>query len=154
MAIAFLFVWMGIGIIGITLAQWPFLVAFVLIGAAGYALALRGGTPFRDGPVYIASRLARDNLLFPTQVAILPSRVIRYKARLIGHNEESISIAQIASVKITTSLLWSDVAIESSGGQNQIVCHGHTNADAALMKAEIETYQHAYFTALPRGPVP
>lgn len=143
MGIVLILVWMCIGILGITFAQWYLILAFVLIGSVGYALALRGGRPFQADPVYLASRFSHGNLIFPTQVAILPNRVVRYKARVIGHNEESIPITQIASVKITTGLLWSDVAIESTGGQNQIVCHGHTNQDARAIQQAIETYQSA-----------
>ncbi len=153
-----LLVWILIGILGIAFAQWPFILAFVIIGSIGYGLALRGGRPFQADPVYLASRFSHGNLIFPTQVAILPNRIVRYKARVIGHNEESIPIGQIASVKITTGLLWSDVAIESTGGQNQIVCHGHTNQDAEAIQQAIETYQSAYSAGLhretPTGPNP
>lgn len=150
MALTILLAWMLVGILGLAFAQWHFLVAFAIIGGIGYALALRGGRPFHTPPVYIANRLSQGNLLFPTQVAVLPNRVVRYKARLIGHDEESIPIAQIASVKITTGILWSDVAIESTGGQNQIMCHGHSNQDAVEIQKSIESYQHAYLAGLHR----
>lgn len=148
MAFILLLTWILIGIVGIAFAQWHFLLAFVLIGSVGYALAYRGGRPFHADPVYFASRLSHGNLIFPTQVAILPTRIVRYKTRVIGHNEESIPITQIASVKITTGILWSDVTIESTGGQNQIVCHGHTNQDARAIQQAIETYQGAYSAGL------
>lgn len=158
MTFLLLLVWILTGILGIAYAQWPFVLAFLLIGGAGYALARRGGRPFHDDPVYFASRLSHDNLVFPTQVAVLPNRVVRYKARFIGHNEESIGIAQIASVSIRTGLLWSNVTIESTGGQNQIVCHGHTNQDANAIQQAIETFQSAFSTGLhretPTGPNP
>ena len=38
-----------------------------------------------------------------------PLRVSRVKRRLFGSNEESISISQVASVKISTGMLWSDI---------------------------------------------
>lgn len=150
MTFLLLLVWILIGILGIAFAQWPFILAFVIIGSIGYGLALRGGRPFQADPIYFASRLSHGNLIFPTQVAVLPNRIVRYQARLIGHNEESIPIGQIASVKITTGLLWSDVAIESTGGQNQIVCHGHTNQDARSIQQAIETFQSAYSTGFHR----
>jgi hypothetical protein len=143
-----LLAWILIGILGIALAQWPLILAFAIIGSVGYALARRGGQPFQADPVYFASRLSHDNMIFPTQVAVLPNRIVRYKARFIGHNEESIGIAQIASVTIRTGLLWSNVTIESTGGQNQIVCHGHTNQDANAIQQAIETYQAAYSAGL------
>lgn len=137
--------WILIGILGIAFAQWHLIGGFLVIGSIGYALALKGGRPFTEGNLYIASRLPKTNFLFPTQVAIQPTRVIRYKARVFGHDEESIALAQIASVKIQTRLLWSDVIIESTGGSNSIICHGHTNRDAVAMKAAIERYQQEYF---------
>jgi hypothetical protein len=153
MALALLAAWILTGIAGIAFSQWVLVAAFALIGGIGYLLAIRGGRPFRSDRIYVASRLTRDNLLFPTQVAILPTRIVRYKTRVIGHHEESISIAQVASVKIKTGVLWSDLIIESTGGQNQIVCHGHTNQDATLMQAEIEGHQQAYFARVPKAPV-
>lgn len=145
MEIVLVLVWMCIGILGITFVQWHLIGGFIAIGSVGYALALKGGRPFTGGTIYIASRLPKTNLLFPTQVTVQPTRVIRYKARVFGHDEESIALAQIASVKIQTRLLWSDVVIESTGGSNSIVCHGHTNQDAIVMKVAIERYQHEYF---------
>ncbi len=151
MGILYLILWMAIGVLSIAWGLWPLVALFGLITLIGYGLALRGGTPFTDGPVYIASRLAGSNLLLPTQVTITPDRVVRYKKRLIGSDQESISIAQIASVKIRTSLLWSDVVIESTGGSQPVIAHGHWNRDAIAMKATIEQAQHALFTQT-RGP--
>lgn len=146
MGILYLTAWMGVGVLSIAWGLWPLVALFALVTLIGYGLALRGGTPFTDGSVYIASRLARANLLFPTQVTIAPDRVIRYKKRLIGSEQESISVPQIASVKIRTSFLWSDVVIESTGGSQPVIAHGHWNGDAIAMKATIEQAQHALFT--------
>lgn len=152
MSILYLLLWISTGIAGIaTLHMAPslaflFLATFLIAGLIGYPLALRGGALFRtDAPVYIASRLAANNLLYPTQVAILPSQVIRHKAKLIGADQESINMAQIASIKISTNILWSNVIIESSGGQAPILCHGHLNRDAITIKTAIEQYQQEYF---------
>jgi hypothetical protein len=60
---------------------------------------------------------------------------------MFGSTEESISIAQVASVKITTGMLWSDIIIDSSGGTNPIVSHGHRKADALRIRDLVETYQ-------------
>ena len=49
----------------------------------------------------------------------------------------------VASVSIDTNLLFSDVIIETTGGQTAITCHGHRKADAIRMKQLIETYQTA-----------
>jgi len=105
------------------------------------------GQPFMSGDVFRASRLSRGNRLFPTQVGITPTSVVRYQPRWIGKQEEVIHMAHIASVKIDTGALLSNVLIESSGGSDPILCHGHTKGDAVRMKELIERYQTAQFQA-------
>jgi hypothetical protein len=105
------------------------------------------GRSFASGDVFRASRLSAGNHLFPTQVLISPSTVVQYKPRWIGRQEESIHTAHIASVKIDTRLLFSDVLIETSGGASPIRCHGHRKRDAVQMKTLIERYQNEYYRA-------
>jgi hypothetical protein len=47
----------------------------------------------------------------------------------------------VASVSIDTNLLFSDVIIETSGGQTAVICHGHRKSHAVRMKQLIEQYQ-------------
>jgi hypothetical protein len=54
-------------------------------------------------------------------------------------------MAHIASVKIDTGLLLSNVLIETSGGSDPIACHGHRKGDAARMKNLIEAHQTGYY---------
>ena len=124
------------------------------IGVAAAAAALvalfvfvvwRKGRPFAPGDVFGASRLSRGNHLFPTQVLITASSVVQYKPRWIGRQEETIHMAHVASVKIDTGLLLSDVLIETSGGSDPILCHGHYKGDATRMKTLIERYQSEYY---------
>jgi hypothetical protein len=129
------------------------------LGAAG-ALALllafwiwRKGRPFASGDVFRASRWSRGNRLFPTQVLITPTSVVHYTPRWIGRQEETIHMAHIASVKIQTGALLSDVLIETSGGSDPIVCHGHGKGDAARMKTLIEQYQTEYYRSGAPRPV-
>ena len=103
------------------------------------------GRPFAKGDVFRASRFSTGNHLFPTQVLISPTSVVQLKPRWIGKEEESIHMAHLASVKIDTNLLLSDVLIETTGGQNLIRCHGHHKRDAIKMKALIEQYQNDYY---------
>jgi hypothetical protein len=103
------------------------------------------GRPFATGDVFRASRLSAGNHLFPTQVLISPQSVVQFTPRWIGKEEESIHMAHLASVKIDTKLLLSDVLIETTGGQNPIRCHGHHKRDATRMKALIEQYQNDYY---------
>ena len=105
----------------------------------------RKGRPFTTGEVFRASRWTRGNHLFPTQVAITPTSIVQHTPRWVGKEEESIHMAHVASVKITTGLLFSNVVIETSGGSDPISCHGHRKADAIRMKALIERYQTEQF---------
>jgi hypothetical protein len=126
-----------------TLAAWalPAIVALGLLLVALAAVVIAKSRPFRAGDVFAASRLTRGNRLFPTQVAILPTSVVQCKQRWFGREEQSIHIGHVASITIQTGVLFSDVIIETSGGSEPIVCHGHTKGDAMRMKELIEGYQ-------------
>jgi hypothetical protein len=110
------------------------------------------------GPhVFKASRLSRGNHLFPAQVAISATSLTLYRPQWIGKFEESIHMAHIASIKIDTHVLFADVTIETSGGQDPVMCHGHLKSDAVEMKRVIEEFQSALYSAkgpamLPRDP--
>ena len=103
------------------------------------------GRRFTSGDVFRASRLSSGNHVFPTQVAITPTSVVQYTPRWFGRREETIHMAHIASVKIETGMVFSDVLIETSGGSDPILCHGHGKRDAARMKDLIEKYQTDYY---------
>ena len=103
------------------------------------------GRPFASGDVFRASRLSRGNRLLPTQVLITPTSVVHYTPDWIGRQEASIHMAHIASVKINTGVLFSDVLIETSGGESPIRCHGHRKGDAVRMKSLIEHHQNDYY---------
>jgi hypothetical protein len=90
---------------------------------------------------FSASRWTQGNLLFPTRIVVSPLRVSRVKARLFGSNEESIAMSKVASVHISTGVIWSEIRIESTGGTDPITSHGHRKADAQRIRALIETYQ-------------
>ena len=135
---------------------------WLVLGIAGAVLAIlflwvwRKGRPFAKGDVFRASRISSGNRLFPTQVLITPSSVVQYTPRWVGRLEETIHMAHIASVKIETGMVLSDVLIETSGGTDPIVCHGHHKGDAGRMKNLIEKYQTDYYRGRggPGGPVP
>lgn len=129
------------------------------VGAAGAVLLVlllwiwSKGRRFAPGDVFRASRWSRGNHLFPTQVLITPTSVVHYTPQWIGRQEETIHMAHIASVKIHTGALLSDVLIETSGGSDPIVCHGHAKRDAARMKTLIEQYQTDYYRSGAPRPV-
>jgi hypothetical protein len=123
----------------------PLLLAFIGVLALFVWIVWLKGRSFAPGDVFHASRLSSGNRLFPTQVLISPTSVVQFKPRWIGRQEETIHLAHVASVKIDTGFLLSDVEIETSGGSDSIKCHGHRKADAGKMKALIEQYQSDYY---------
>jgi hypothetical protein len=91
--------------------------------------------------VFCASRWTSGNRIFPVRIEVNQERVTRIKPKLFGANEESIAISRVASVNIQTGLLWSDIRIDSSGGTNPIVSHGHRKGDAQAIRGLIERFQ-------------
>ncbi|MEN6617387.1 MAG: PH domain-containing protein [Syntrophorhabdus sp.] len=94
-----------------------------------------------DSHVFTASRLTPGNRLFPVRIEVNQNRVTRIKRRLFGSNEESIAIQKVASVNIQTGLMWSDIRIDSAGGSDPFVCHGHRKDDARAIRDLIERFQ-------------
>jgi len=92
---------------------------------------------------FVASRWTSGNFLFPTVIEVTAIRVAKIKRSWFTSDEESISISHVASVRIKTGILWSDIWIESSGGTNQIASHGHSKGDAQEIKRLIEEHQRA-----------
>jgi hypothetical protein len=129
---------------------WTAAAAVIVLAAVAFWVWRKGG-PFAKGDVFVASRLSSGNHLFPTQVLISPTSVVQYTPRWVGHREETIHLAHVASVKIETGALFANVYIETTGGANPVVCHGHRKRDAVQMKSLIDRYQTAYFR--PGGPV-
>lgn len=108
-------------------------------------IVLRKGR-LRPGPhVFRASRLSTGNRIFPTQVLITPSSVTHFRPQWIGKLEESIHISHVASIRIDTNILFSDVVIETTGGHNPILCHGHSKGDAIEIKRLIEEFQTGFY---------
>jgi len=108
---------------------------------------LRKGRLLPGDHVFRASRLSRGNRIFPTQVVITPTSVTHYTPQLVGKLEESIHMSHVASIKIDTNLMFSDVLIETTGGHNPVRCHGHSKGDAIEIKKLIEQFQTAYYRA-------
>jgi hypothetical protein len=130
---------------------WTGVAAAVVVGLLGWII-WRKGRPFAPGDVFRASRLSGGNHLFPTQVLISQASVVQHTPRWIGTQEESIHIAHVASVKITTGVLLSDILIETTGGASPIRCQGHYKGDAVKMKTLIERYQNDYYHNRPASP--
>src|SRR5712692_1445834 len=94
--------------------SWMWMAIVVVAAVVGLLAVMvwRKGRPFAPGDVFRASRLSGGSHLFPTQVLITSSSVVQYKPRWIGRQEETIHMAHVASVKIDTRLMLSDVLIE------------------------------------------
>jgi hypothetical protein len=117
-------------------------------GRARMGVTPASPNPARSNPAaaeetFTASRWTRGNLFFPTRIVVSPLRVSRVKRRLFGSSEENISISQVASVKISTGMVWSDIVIESTGGTDPITSHGHRKADAVRIRDLVESFQAA-----------
>src|SRR5438445_13050897 len=90
---------------------------------------------------FSASRWTQGNLFFPIRITVTPQHVSRVKPRLFGSSEDSIAIGKVASVQISTGIIWSETRIDSSGGSDPITSHGHRKADAQRIRDLIEAYQ-------------
>jgi hypothetical protein len=124
----------------------------VLVLALVLWYVARKGRPFTSGDVFRASRLSRGNRIFPTQVLITPTSVVHFTPQWVGKLEHTIHIAHVASVRIDTNLMFSDVFIETSGGVSPVSCHGHSKKDAVRMKQLIEQHQSGYYKLPPPPP--
>ena len=91
--------------------------------------------------VFTASRLTSGNFLFPVRIIVSRQRVARIRSTFFSSNEESIALAKVASVGIETGLMWADIRIDSTGGTNPILSHGHSKADAQQIRDLIERFQ-------------
>src|SRR6476646_9118411 len=90
--------------------------------------------------VFKASRWTRGNFLFPTRIEVSPERVLRIKPRFFGSSEESIPITKVASVLISTGMLWSDIRIDSTEGSNPTLTHAHHKSNAVALRNVIDHY--------------
>ena len=128
----------------------------IVVAAAVLAvyIVLRKGRRMAGDHVFRASRISRGNRIFPAQVVITPTSITHFQPQWIGKLEKSIHMAHVASIKIDTNLVFSDVFIETTGGANAIHCRGHRKREAVQMKERIERYQSDYYRAGRGGPPP
>ena len=77
--------------------------------------------------------------------------MVRRLRRWFTVNEMSIHLQRVASVRIETGLMWSDILIESTGGSDPIASHGHYKSDAKRIKELIEAAQISQPAGGPEG---
>lgn len=97
-----------------------------------------------------ASRWTRGNHLFRTIIEVTDTAVIWRKRSWFSRNEMSIHLQRVASVRINTGLLWSEILIESTGGTDALASHGHRKQDALRIKELVERAQTQHLGA-PEG---
>lgn len=90
---------------------------------------------------FTASRWTKGNRLFPTAIEVTDTTVTRRKRSWFTRNEMTIHLQRVASVRIDTGLFWSDILVESIGGADPLVSHGHSKKDAVRIKDLIERAQ-------------
>lgn len=115
------------------------LAAAVVLSAAILWLFNRAFTS--EKPVVKASRLTSGNRIFPVQVAVFADRVSRYKPHFLGHTEDSITLRQIASVKVKAGPVFADVVIDTTGGSPPVLIHGLWKSDAVSLTSAIAAAQ-------------
>ena len=94
-----------------------------------------------DSETFKTSRWTKGNHLFPTVIEVTDRAIVRHKRSWFSKDEMSISIGKVASVHIKTGLIWSDILIESTGGTDPLVSHGHKKADARRIRELVENAQ-------------
>ena len=129
-------------------------LAIAALAAILLLVIWRKGRPFAPGHVFRASRLSSGNHLFPTQVQITPTAIVHHTPQWFGRSEHSIHVAHVASVRVDTGVVFSDVYIETSGGASPVKCHGHRKRDALEMQRLIEQFQSTYYRQPPATPPP
>lgn len=90
--------------------------------------------------IFKASRWTRGNFLFPTVIEVTDRAIFRRKRSWFRLDEISIVLAKVASVHISTGIIWADILIESSGGTDPLKSHGHTKGDAKRIRELVEAH--------------
>ncbi|MSO57018.1 MAG: hypothetical protein EXQ55_08900 [Acidobacteria bacterium] len=104
-------------------AIWTIAELAVVVAALLYVVWKKGRS-FAAGDVFRASRWSAGNRVFPTQVLISPTSVVHYTPEWFGRLKHSMHMAHVASVRIDTNLLFSDVYIETTGGRARSAAMG------------------------------
>jgi hypothetical protein len=102
-----------------------------------------------------ASRFRGGRMVTPNVIRIWNDRVEEYEHHAVRHkNTRAINYAQVSQVTINKGLRWSDIRVESTGGQ-VVTLSGVPNANAAQVKGFLDEKVNAARAALyqPAAPV-
>ena len=88
-----------------------------------------------------ASRWTRGNFLFPTLLEVTDQALVRRKRKWFSVTETTMHLSRVASVTIERGIFFADLRIESSGGGEDILSHGHWKPDANRVKDLVEAWQ-------------
>ena len=91
--------------------------------------------------VFKASRWTRGNFIFPTRFEITLDTIVRRKRRWFSTSEETMHLSRVATVGIEAGILFADVRVESTGGGEDLVSHGHWKGDARTIRDRIQDWQ-------------
>ena len=131
--------------------RWSIGILVLAIVLGGGLLWLLNRDFTSDRVVLSASRFTSGNRLFPVQVAVFQDHVARFKPRLFGSTRDTITLRQIASVKVQAGPVFADVVVDTTGGSPPILIHGLWNKDAAVLASQIAAAQAA--SPMPVRPV-
>jgi hypothetical protein len=90
---------------------------------------------------FVASRWTRGNFLFPTVLEVTDQTIVRRKRSWFRVSETTMHLSRVASVTIEKGILFADLRVESSGGGDDILSHGHSKGDAETVKKLVEAWQ-------------
>jgi hypothetical protein len=86
---------------------------------------------------FLAQRISnKKNILFPDKIIVDDENVTYYKGKLIGYLKTLVSRKSIASITISEGVLFSEIIIESLGG-NKIYASGFLKSDARKIKESL-----------------
>ena len=91
--------------------------------------------------LFQASRMTSGNCLWPTTLEVAGDTLIRRKRRWFTVDETRMHLSKVATVHVVSGVMFTDIRIESSGGGDDIVSHGHTKGEAAALRDLIEAAQ-------------
>jgi hypothetical protein len=99
--------------------------------------------------IYQASRWTKGNLLYPSKLRVHHDEVTLLNEGLLRSSERSIPMNKIASISLSRGLLFTDIVVESSGGQEDIFANGFRKKEAEEFRNQLQSLMNG--TTAPRS---